>query len=45
MACAVEPNGTEIFLPLSSASDCTGESVGTTMALPAPLMPPDRVAM
>ena len=45
MPCAVDANGTEIVLPFSSASDCTGELVGTTMPLPLPAMLPDSTVM
>ena len=45
MPCDVEANGTEIVLPFSSASDCTGELDGTTMPLPLPLMLPDSTLM
>ena len=37
MPCEVEPNGTEICLPLSSRRLCTGESTGTRMPLPPPV--------
>jgi hypothetical protein len=45
MPWAVEANGTEMVLPLSSASDCTLEALGTTMPLPLPLMLPDSTLM
>ncbi|MNR42699.1 hypothetical protein D3C85_1612390 [compost metagenome] len=45
MPWAVEANGTEMVLPLSSASDCTPDALGTTMPLPLPLMLPDSTLM
>jgi len=34
---AALPTGVDRLLPARSASDCTGESLGTTMPLPVPL--------
>jgi hypothetical protein len=45
MPWAVEANGTEIVLPFSSPSDCTGEFFGTTMPLPDPSTLPDSTVM
>lgn len=45
MPCEVEAKGTEMVLPLSSSSDCTGELDGTTMPLPLPLVLPDSTLM
>ena len=45
MPCAVDANGTEMVLPFSSASDCTGEFFGTTMPLPEPWVLPDSTVM
>jgi hypothetical protein len=45
MPCEVEAKGTEMVLPLSSASDCTFESFGTTMPLPLPVVLPESTVM
>ncbi|SVJ79160.1 Uncharacterised protein [Klebsiella pneumoniae] len=45
MPWAVEANGTEMVWPFSSASDCTGEPLGTTMPLPLPRVLPDSTLM
>ncbi|MNF62748.1 hypothetical protein D3C84_444330 [compost metagenome] len=45
MPWAVEAKGTEMVLPLSSASDCTGDDAGTTMPLPLPRVLPESTLM
>ncbi|MNZ66070.1 hypothetical protein D3C78_842810 [compost metagenome] len=45
MPWAVEANGTEMVLPLSSARDCTLDDAGTTMPLPLPWVLPESTLM